>query len=247
MFVESPLSSSSLVDDFRQFIRNPSFPCVGAKSALARDRMRIMVARDLASAWDDMNIIAAIHRVARDYGQDPVLFQSLAILFPATGPLDEKGFEQLLWKRLQSLSDKDGWMGHGPDPKVSDDPEDPHFSLSFGGEAFFVVGLHPGASRPARRYAVPALVFNLHDQFEQLRSDGRYERLRGAIVDRDRVLAGSANPMLAVHGSISEARQYSGRAVGKDWRCPFQRQQPAANPYADMLKAAELYCSGQQS
>jgi FPC/CPF motif-containing protein YcgG len=34
-------------------------------------------------------------------------------------------------------------------------------------------------------------------------------------------MAGSINPMLANHGSISSARQYSGRAVETDWVCPF--------------------------
>jgi uncharacterized protein len=239
MFAETPLQSSSIIDDFQSFIRNPAFPCVGAKSALARDQMRILVARDIASAWDDLHIIAAIHRLADDYRVDPVLFQSLAILFPASAPMGEAAFEQHLWNRVQSLSDKDGWLGNCTDPRVSDDPDDPHFSLSFGGEAFFVVGLHPGSSRPARRYAVPVLVFNLHDQFEQLRAQNRYEKLRGSILERDVALAGSINPMLARHGTTSEARQYSGRAVGPDWQCPFQRQQRSANPDALLLEAAD--------
>jgi hypothetical protein len=34
-------------------------------------------------------------------------------------------------------------------------------------------------------------------------------------------LAGSINPMLARHGSVSEARQYSGRLVDEDWRPPY--------------------------
>ena len=38
---------------------------------------------------------------------------------------------------------------------------------------------------------------------------------------RDEAIAGSRNPMLARHGEASEARQYSGRAVDPDWRCPF--------------------------
>ena len=105
---------------------------------------------------------------------------------------------------------------------VSADPEDPHFSLSFGGEAFFVVGLHPRASRAARRFPRPTLVFNLHDQFERLRVEGRYERMRERIIERDVALAGSANPMLARHGEASEARQYSGRLVDEDWQCPFR-------------------------
>lgn len=66
------------------------------------------------------------------------------------------------------------------------------------------------------------VVFNLHAQFEELREAGRYEKLRSSILQRDEVLAGSANPMLARHGEVSEARQYSGRAVDESWRCPFR-------------------------
>lgn len=206
---------------FQQFVRSPEFPCVGAKSALAKDQMRFIVGRDIRSAWDDLRILPGLLDLAQSYRADPVLFQSLIVLFEEDADLDEAAYETNLWERLQSLTAKDEWLGQQPDPRVSHDPDDPHFSLSFGGEAFFVVGLHPGASRPARRFERPALVFNLHDQFERLREEGRYEKLRASIIDRDVAIAGAPNPMLARHGSISEARQYSGRAVGEDWRCPF--------------------------
>ncbi len=218
-----------LAERFRSFIQDRNFPCVGAKSALARGNMRIIVGRDLRSAWDDLRIHPALMDIARDYALDPAPFQSLAVVFEEDAGLDEAGFERHLWQRLQSLSDKDDWLGQPVDPRVSDDPDDPHFSLSFGGEAFFVVGLHPGASRPARRFDRPALVFNLHDQFEQLRASGVYEKMRGTIIDRDIALAGDANPMLARHGTISEARQYSGRAVDAGWRCPFRARKAAQN------------------
>lgn len=206
---------------FQRFIRAPEFPCVGAKSALAKEQMRFVIGRDIRSAWDDLRILPGLLELARSYRDDPVLFQSLVVLFEQDAGLDEADYEANLWARLQSLTDKDEWLGQQPDPRVGHDPGDPHFSLSFGGEAFFVVGLHPRASRPARRFARPALVFNLHDQFEQLRAQGRYEKLREAIIDRDVAIAGEPNPMLARHGTISEARQYSGRAVGEDWVCPF--------------------------
>ena len=70
---------------------------------------------------------------------------------------DEPTFEALLWERIQSLSDKDSWLGQRADPRVSEDPDNPHFSLSFGGEAFFCVGLHPGASRPAQDRSSPGV------------------------------------------------------------------------------------------
>lgn len=211
----------SLSVAFQGFVRSPDFPCVGAKSALAKQQMRFVIGRDIRSAWDDLRILPSLLDLAQSYRADPVLFQSLVVLFEEDAGLDEAGFEANLWARIQSLTDKDEWLGQQPDPRVSDAPDEPHFSLSFGGEAFFVVGLHPGASRPARRFERPALVFNLHDQFEQLRAQGRYEKLRASIIDRDVATAGSENPMLARHGSISEARQYSGRAVGADWVCPF--------------------------
>lgn len=211
----------SLAQQFRAFIEDRSFPCVGAKAALQRDGMRFLVARDFASAWDDLRIMPALFDLARSYRAEPQLFQSLVVLFEKGVPPDEQAFERGLWQRLQSLSDKDEWLGQPADPRVAHDPQDPHFAMSFGGEAFFVVGLHPRSSRPARRFITPALVFNLHDQFETLRSEGRYDKLRSAILDRDVAVAGTLNPMLAQHGSISAARQYSGRAVEAGWVCPF--------------------------
>lgn len=210
----------------RRFIGNvesSSFPCVGAKSALARGQMDILVARDLRSAWDDLRILPALTTTVAKYRADRAIFRTMVVVFEGPQDLSEAEFEQHLWARAQSLSDKDAWVGHRPDPSVSADPEDPHFSLSFAGEAFFVVGLHPHASRPARRFEVPAMVFNLHNQFEVLREQQRYEKLRSSILSRDLALAGSINPMLARHGEMSEARQYSGRAVGADWKCPFRR------------------------
>jgi FPC/CPF motif-containing protein YcgG len=210
-----------LVDRFRDFVRDSAFPCVGAKSALSREQMQFIVARDITSAWDDLRIYAGLHNFAARYQAEPTLFQSFVVLFEGPTDLSEEAFEKNLWSRAESLTDKDAWHGQKYDRRVSPDVESPHFSLSFGGEAFFIVGLHPHASRPARRFQVPALVFNLHDQFEQLREAGRYEKLRGAILERDVALAGSINPMLKRHGEMSEASQYSGRAVSGDWRCPF--------------------------
>lgn len=210
-----------LAHRFRAFITERSFPCVGAKAALKRDGMRFIVARDFRSGWDDLRVMPALLDLAASYRAEPELFQSLVVLFEGGAPDDERDFERGLWERLQSLSDKDEWLGQRLDPRVAHDPEDPHFALSFGGEAFFVVGLHPHASRPARRFSKPAMVFNLHDQFETLRSDGRYDVLRASILERDEAVAGSINPMLAQHGSISAARQYSGRAVEAGWRGPY--------------------------
>lgn len=212
-----------LAENFRRFIARPGFPCVGAKSALAKGQLQFVVARDITSGWDDLRIYPALFNFARAYQQRKRLFQSFVVLFRGPRRLSETEFERSLWERLQSLTDKDSWHGQSHDTAVSPDPANPHFSLSFGGEAFFVVGLHPGASRPARRFAHPAIVFNLHNQFEELRRRDLYKRMRDRILERDTALAGSANPMLQVFGEGSEARQYSGRLVEDGWRCPYHR------------------------
>jgi FPC/CPF motif-containing protein YcgG len=72
------------------------------------------------------------------------------------------------------------------------------------------------------------MVFNLHAQFQMLREQNRYEKLREVILDRDVKLAGDINPMLARHGESSEARQYSGRVSEEGWACPYSRKGVAA-------------------
>ena len=221
MLIEN-LSTAERQAELQAAIADEAFPCVGAKSALARGQLKVLVGHSLASAWDDVKIHSELLDWVRAYKANSRGLRSLAVVFE--GPLDltEKEFEALMWDRLQSFADKDEWRGQPYDESVSADPDDPKFSLSFGGAAFFVVGLHPNASRPARRVPRPTLVFNLHDQFERLREEGRYERMRERIIERDVALAGSANPMLDRFGENSGARQYSGRAVGDDWRCPFR-------------------------
>ncbi len=215
-------AQSALIERFEAHIRDKTFPCVGAKSALARGQMQIMVAGDLRCPRDDAAVYAALRDFAKAFGREPEPFQTFAVLFPTRDELSEADFERSLWERIQRLEALDASAGEPYDPRVSADPDDADFCLSFGGLAFFVVGLHSGASRLARRFEVPVLVFNAHAQFEALRADGRYETLRHSIIDRDTALQGAPNPMLARHGESSEARQYSGRRVPDGWKCPFQ-------------------------
>ena len=208
---------------FQTFLAQAGFPCVGAKAALARGGIETLKCGSITSSWDDAAMARQLVAFARRWKTRPRMFSSFVVLFDRPLTLTERQFEHALWCRLQSLTTRDRWLGHSSDPAVSSDPADPHFALSFGGEAFFAVGLHPNASRKARRFRSPAIVFNLHDQFRRLRADGRYEPMRSTILRRDEVWSGSINPMLGRHGEQSEARQYSGRRVEGDWQCPFHR------------------------
>lgn len=210
-----------LRDSLVALVERHEFPCVGAKSALAQGGLEITAAWSITSAWDDLRIHDALVQWSEDYDSDAQGFRSFAVVFSGPDDLDELAFERALWERLGSLIAKDGWRGNEHDPKFSDDPADPHFALSFGGRAYFAVGLHPHASRRARQTPYPTIVFNLHDHFVRLREEQRYERMRDVILTRDAQFDGTPNPMVAEHGEISEARQYSGRAVGDDWESPL--------------------------
>lgn len=220
---DSTRAQGALIERFESHIKAKDFPCVGAKSALARRQMSFFVADDIRCPRDDVALYDAIRDFARNFKTTPEPFQTFIVLFDMHETLNEEAFEAALWKRLEALERIDAARGHAYDPRVSSDPDDASFSLSFGGEAFFVVGLHPGASRASRRFQVPALVFNAHDQFEILRKDGRYDTMRETILKRDEAYSGSVNPMVARHGEISEARQYSGRIVDESWRCPMRQ------------------------
>ncbi len=232
------LSPSSLRTAFRSFVGDGDYPCVMAKSALRRGGVAFHAYPTLdASAADALARDLALFAHAPEPERG---VRSFVAVFGGDAPASERAFEERLWAMLSALHARDG---AGWDPAVSADPDHPEFSFSFAGRAFYVVGMHPRASRPARRLGHPALVFNPHEQFERLRREGRYAKVRGLIRERDRAWAGSVNPMLDDFGVRSEARQYAGRAVGEGWQCPFaaraeaQADAPLAVSYVLPIKA----------
>ena len=212
-------------DRFRAFVAERGFPCVGARAALGKDQLTHLVLDDMRTGLEDRTLLGAFYRFVDRYRAHPAAFTSFVVSWRGPVGLSEAAFEALLWDRLGALHRLDEAQ-HGWDERVESDPDSPHFSFSLRGEAFFVVGLHDGASRMARRFAYPTLVFNLHDQFETLRAEGRYEGLRETILGRDEALQGEPNPMVAEHGTAPAARQYSGRRVGAGWHCPFEPGAP---------------------
>ena len=215
------LFASAAIGAFHGFVQNPQFSCVGAKSAVAHDTVRLGVYDRLGSAEASAGLARDLFTFTHEPADLPASdFVTFVAMFREPGDLDEAGFERLLWAELRQLNRLDAPL-HDWDPAVSADPDDPHFGFSFAGTAFFVVGLHPHSSRTARRFPWPTLVFNPHAQFTRLKEAGRWSRLQEVIRTREGKLQGSLNPNLADYGTASEARQYSGRPVEPDWQPPF--------------------------
>lgn len=208
-------------DAFRSFIDDKIFPCVAAKAALTRDHMHIFVAGHLACPKDDQEILDFIYKFIDEYRAADSDFHTVCVIFPETHSINEEMFDSLLWQRLQALSDLDA-QKYPYDSRVDSDPSSPQFSFSLKEEAFFIIGLSPGSSRDARRFRYPAIVFNPHEQFEELRSLKRYDKMKNIVRKRDVALSGSINPMLHDFGDDSEVYQYSGMRYDKNWECPYK-------------------------
>jgi FPC/CPF motif-containing protein YcgG len=205
---------------FRALVKGSGFSCIGAKAAFNGGDYGFAV-------YDQMSSVKSTAGLTRDlchFVNSEVIRRSEYATFVAVfrGPLstDETRFEELLWQQLRALHQADRehfrW-----DARVNCDPTDPRFSFSFAGQAFYVIGMHAGSSRLARQFPWPTLVFNPHEQFERLRSEGKWGRMQASIRAREVALQGNVNPMLSNFGDQSEARQYSGRIVEESWQAPF--------------------------
>jgi FPC/CPF motif-containing protein YcgG len=216
-----PTYRPDIIEHFYDFIKLKDYPCVAAKAAAAQNHIACMVAPDMTSEAGNADILGFIYEFVDEYRSSQGRYHSAAIIFEHPAIRNEEEFETLLWKKLQSLSDLDA-QHHNYDERVSDDPQSPLFSFSLKEEAFFIVAMHPQSSRLARKFTYPVLVFNPHQQFEELRKNNHFDQMKTTVRLRDHHFSGSVNPMLEDFGTFSETRQYSGRIYDEHWKCPLQ-------------------------
>lgn len=214
----SPALRKKIKIEFNDFILGKDHPCLMAQTVFSMNQVDLRVYENFGSRITAQKILADIKEYLLRYDFESNDFLTFIAVFNGKREFTECQFEKKLWQQLQLIYEEDDrdW-----DETVQRDPENENFSFSVGGKAFYVVGMHPGSSRIARQSPYPALTFNLHWQFEKLRNMKTFETVRDKIRERDRKLQGDNNPMLEDFGKKSEARQYSGRKVGEEWKCPF--------------------------
>ena len=178
------------------------YPCTGAISVFAQKGYRFGLFPELAC---DSAVRAVCHDLYEFCHEFPIIDDQLntfIAMFRGPAIESEQHFEDLLWSQLQAMhaidSDFFAW-----DKSVDSDPENNNFSFSIGGRAMFVIGMHPKASRLARTFRYPTMVFNLHEQFERLRARGKFEAMTQIIRTREMAFQGSINPMLKNFGERS--------------------------------------------
>ena len=213
-------TDEEIIENFYTFIKSDSTPCIGAKGALARNNIQVMVADHFDTSEDDQQILNFAYSFIRHYRTTTNGLHSLVIIFKDPQNIDEDTFEKILWRRLRALRNMDATQ-YPYDARVSSDPSSPSFSFSLMEEAFFIIALHSQSPRLARRFSYPALVFNPHAQFEEMKRKGTFDKIKKINRNRDIQLSGSINPMIRDFGEASEIFQYSGKQYSADSKCPF--------------------------
>ncbi len=191
-----------------------------AKQVINKDKLSHL---ELPNLLDNKNISLAlktIYSVVDSYRNDPNNFRSLIISVTDKRYLNFQVFENDFWQFLEALYLEDS-EEYVHDARVSSNPNDSNFSFSLKEEAFFILALHPESPRFSRRFKCPSIVFNIHQQFETLRAQGIFSRIRNIIRERDKKLQGSINPMLKDFGEKSEIFQYLGRSYDEDDPSPL--------------------------
>ena len=147
--VPTRIADDGIATAFLSFVADESFPCVGAKAALARDAIETHAFERLGNRANDAPLLDALAAFARRIDIIPeqdTTVHSFVALFDGPTDMDERRFEAMLWSQLQRLHDLDAHRGTRWAEGIARGPDDPRFSLSLAGHPFFVIGLHPGAS-----------------------------------------------------------------------------------------------------
>lgn len=201
---------------FRSMVSSAAFPCIVGKSVIAKNSYRFGLYHD-ASAESLEGLSRDLFSFVIEQQTMTHEFSSFVASFRSPKLRNEKDFEKFLWNILQELNVRDSeyfsW-----NHEASNDPTTSGFAFSFASRSFFVIGLHALSSRVSRTFPYATLVFNSHEQFVRLQDSERFDKIQQVIRHADVDLQGDINPSL----TNVEAAQYSGRQVGKKWKCPFK-------------------------
>lgn len=216
---EPSLEAQYIHSQFRAMILSAQFPCPGARTTFSKCSYRFGVFDEMGTGETAAALGTSLSRFIQERATWETKYTAFVSCYKTPIPTSHEQFAQLLWGMLQELhgTDLTEW-----DARYSSDPASPNFAFSYGGMSFFIAGMHSGSPRFARRFGWPILVFNAHEQFEYLRSEGIFEKFRDGVRKKDSALQGHVNPVSTDMGAVSEAIQYTGEIKDPLWKCPFK-------------------------
>lgn len=214
-------NNEAVYKDVTSFIRKKTFSCVAAKTADIQLTIRHRHYAEMAEITSTEKLHSDLVVYCGSRKKISKTNATFIATFSSPYIISEYDFEHLLWEQLSILNNIDSNLGYQWHADIASSPESPYFSYCVAGEPFFIVGLHPQASRRSRKAPMAMLAFNSHFQFSHLKKIGIFSRLQKIIRENEVALDGFVNPNIADYGNSSEARQYSGKATDFKWKCPF--------------------------
>lgn len=194
-----------------KFINQTYFPCIMAKTVSRIGWLETLTLRDIEKEESIIQFQKSIYQFIDHYHSSPDTLHSFVLMIENKHYQSFECFEEKFWNFLIMIDYFDKILYHHDD-RVHADPQSDNFSFSLMEEAFFILALHPNSPRRSRQFSLPAIVFNPHEQFEKLRTNGLFVKIRDIIRKKDKLLQGFSNPMLSDFGDKSEVYQYTGRA-----------------------------------
>ncbi len=219
-----------LFQDIKNLVLKPNYPCVAAVSSFLKQDYMSEKYKNFGSGECAPKLAEDLLRFKAEQRRLKSPFYSFWAVFEDSELTSEEDFEKKMWDELSAMhayevkicgansTDEIKW-----DPKFSADPKDKNFCFCLGGDAYFVVGMHPHSSRLARKFPYPVVVFNLYAQFDDLMEKGTFESMVKINRQREIKFEGSVNPMVEKHAQDWESIQFSGKNNGDQWSCPFKR------------------------
>ena len=212
-----------MLGEIERTLSQKNYPCIAALRSFFRNEYVVGFYDGFGEGRDWRALRRDLSWFLREQRRSTSPYLTMWAIFPTADTMDEARFEEEMWSELShltSLERKESDWGNAAPSEA--DPSSKDFSFRLDGEAVFVVGLHPLASRIGRRFPWTAMIFNAFDQFERLEQAGVYDRMVTANRKRDQALQGSPNPMSVQHGDAWETIQFSGRENPPEWKCPFR-------------------------
>ena len=84
----------------KAFIQAEDFPCVGAKSAVARGELVCSIYDDISSPASDLDLRSDVCKFIATLDRTGPVVQSFTAIFRQPTDLSEEDFEKQLWNRL---------------------------------------------------------------------------------------------------------------------------------------------------
>src|SRR5690554_1775990 len=127
----APPSLSQHIDaEIRKFIIKEKHLCVMANTVISMDRYELHLHDKLGTKGTADKLITELQDYVANYNFSDNKFKTFIAVFPEEQIVSEIEFENLMWRQLQFLHEKDPtpW-----DPTVSSEPLDNNFSFSIAG------------------------------------------------------------------------------------------------------------------